>query len=64
MGPLILTIFGIQDDGKISFIYGRFAIMVISARTGHQDAIIKNQSSHSWRSNRQILRNDFTKCLA
>ena len=33
--PLILTIFGIQDDGKIFLLFMvAFAIMVISARTG------------------------------
>ncbi|MGC1440787.1 MAG: ABC transporter permease, partial [Burkholderiaceae bacterium] len=57
--PLILTIFGIQDDGKIFLlIMVAFAIMVISARTGATGTqLSKIHAAHSLgASNRQILR--------
>jgi len=57
--PLILTIFGIQDDGKIFLLFMvAFAIMVISARTGAYGAqLSKIRASHSLgASDRQILR--------
>ena len=56
--PLILTIFGIQDDGKIFLLFMvAFAIMVISARTGAAGTqLSKIRASHSLgASNRQIL---------
>ena len=58
--PLILTIFGIQDDGKIFLLFMvAFAIMVISARTGASGTqLSKIRASHSLgASNGQILRN-------
>ena len=58
--PLILTIFGIQDDGKIFLLFMvAFAIMVISARTGASGTqLSKIRASHSLgASNQQILRN-------
>ena len=58
--PLILTIFGIQDDGKIFLLFMvAFAIMVISARTGASGTqLSKIRASHSLgASNRQILKN-------
>jgi taurine transport system permease protein len=58
--PLILTIFGIQDDGKIFLLFMvAFAIMVISARTGASGTqLSKIRASHSLgASNSQILRN-------
>lgn len=57
--PLILTIFGIQDDGKIFLLFMvAFAIMVISARTGASGTqLTKIRASHSLgASNNQILR--------
>ena len=57
--PLILTIFGIQDDGKIFLLFMvAFAIMVISARTGATGAqLSKIRASHSLgASDQQILR--------
>jgi len=57
--PLILTIFGIQDDGKIFLLFMvAFAIMVISARTGATGTqLSKIHAAHSLgASNRQILR--------
>ncbi len=47
--PLILTIFGIQDDGKIFLLFMvAFAIMVISARTGASGTqLSKIRASHS-----------------
>ena len=57
--PLILTIFGIQDDGKIFLLFMvAFAIMVISARTGASGTqLSKIRASHSLgASNKQILR--------
>ena len=57
--PLILTIFGIQDDGKIFLLFMvAFAIMVISARTGASGTqLSKIRASHSLgASNGQILR--------
>ncbi len=57
--PLILTIFGIQDDGKIFLLFMvAFAIMVISARTGASGTqLSKIRASHSLgASNRQIIR--------
>ena len=57
--PLILTIFGIQDDGKIFLLFMvAFAIMVISARTGASGAqLSKIRASHSLGAgDRQILR--------
>jgi len=51
--PLILTIFGINDDGKIFLLFMvAFAIMVISARTG----------ASGTPSNIKVCY--FTKCLA
>ena len=58
--PLILTIFGIQDDGKIFLLFMvAFAIMVISARTGASGTqLSKIRAAHSLgASNGQILRN-------
>jgi taurine transport system permease protein len=57
--PLILTIFGIQDDGKIFLLFMvAFAIMVISARTGATGTqLSKIHAAHSLGANRrQILR--------
>ena len=57
--PLILTIFGIQDDGKIFLLFMvAFAIMVISARTGATGTqLSKIHAAHSLgASNPQILR--------
>lgn len=57
--PLILTIFGIQDDGKIFLLFMvAFAIMVISARTGATGTkLSKIHAAHSLgASGRQILR--------
>jgi taurine transport system permease protein len=57
--PLILTIFGIQDDGKIFLLFMvAFAIMVISARTGASSTqLSKIRASHSLgATNGQILR--------
>ncbi len=47
--PLVLTIFGIQDDGKIFLLFMvAFAIMVISARTGATGTqISKIHAAHS-----------------
>ena len=47
--PLILTIFGIQDDGKIFLLFMvAFAIMVISARTGASGTqLSKIRAAHS-----------------
>jgi taurine transport system permease protein len=56
--PLILTIFGIQDDGKIFLLFMvAFAIMVISARTGASGTqLSKIRAAHSLGStDRQIL---------
>lgn len=56
--PLILTIFGIQDDGKIFLLFMvAFAIMVISARTGATGTqLSKIHAAHSLgASHRQIL---------
>jgi len=56
--PLILTIFGITDDGKIFLLFMvAFAIMVISARTGASGTqLSKIRASHSLgATNRQIL---------
>jgi len=58
--PLILTIFGIQDDGKIFLLFMvAFAIMVISARTGASGVqLTKIRASHSLgASDRQIMWN-------
>ena len=58
--PLILTIFGIYDDGKIFLLFMvAFAIMVISARTGASGTqLSKIRASHSLgASNRQIMFN-------
>ena len=58
--PLILTIFGIQDDGKIFLLFMvAFAIMVISARTGASGVqLSKIRASHSLgASDRQIMWN-------
>lgn len=58
--PLILTIFGIQDDGKIFLLFMvAFAIMVISARTGASGVqLSKIRASHSLGANdRQIMWN-------
>ena len=58
--PLILTIFGITDDGKIFLLFMvAFAIMVISARTGASGTqLTKIRASHSLgASTGQILRN-------
>jgi len=57
--PLILTIFGINDDGKIFLLFMvAFAIMVISARTGATGThLSKIHAAHSLgASNKQILR--------
>ena len=57
--PLILTIFGIQDDGKIFLLFMvAFAIMVISARTGATGTqLSKIHAAHSLGASRgQILR--------
>ncbi len=57
--PLILTIFGIQDDGKIFLLFMvAFAIMVISARTGASGThLSKIRAAHSLgATNQQILR--------
>jgi len=57
--PLILTIFGIQDDGKIFLLFMvAFAIMVISARTGASGTqLSKIRASHSLgATNKQIIR--------
>ncbi len=57
--PLILTIFGIQDDGKIFLLFMvAFAIMVISARTGATGTqLSKIHAAHSLgASNTQIIR--------
>ena len=57
--PLILTIFGIQDDGKIFLLFMvAFAIMVISARTGATGTqLSKIHAAHSLgASRRQIVR--------
>ena len=57
--PLILTIFGIQDDGKIFLLFMvAFAIMVISARTGATGTqLSKIHAAHSLGANkRQIIR--------
>jgi taurine transport system permease protein len=57
--PLILTIFGIQDDGKIFLLFMvAFAIMVISARTGASGTqLSKIRASHSLgATNGQIMR--------
>ncbi|MEL6752270.1 MAG: ABC transporter permease subunit, partial [Pseudomonadota bacterium] len=56
--PLILTIFGISDDGKIFLLFMvAFAIMVISARTGASGTqLSKIRASHSLgSSNAQIM---------
>lgn len=56
--PLILTIFGITDDGKIFLLFMvAFAIMVISARTGSSGTqLSKIRASHSLgASNQQIM---------
>ncbi len=56
--PLVLTIFGIQDDGKIFLLFMvAFAIMVISARTGATGTqLSKIHAAHSLgATNRQIL---------
>ncbi len=58
--PLILTIFGITDDGKIFLLFMvAFAIMVISARTGASGTqLSKIRASHSLgASTSQITRN-------
>ncbi|MFT5508561.1 MAG: taurine transport system permease protein [Hyphomicrobiaceae bacterium] len=58
--PLILTIFGISDDGKIFLLFMvAFAIMVISARTGASGTqLSKIRASHSLgATNGQIMRN-------
>lgn len=58
--PLILTIFGITDDGKIFLLFMvAFAIMVISARTGASGTqLSKIRASHSLgSSNSQIMYN-------
>ncbi|MEL6287745.1 MAG: ABC transporter permease [Pseudomonadota bacterium] len=58
--PLILTIFGITDDGKVFLLFMvAFAIMVISARTGASGTqLSKIRASHSLgASNRQIMWN-------
>ena len=57
--PLILTIFGISDDGKIFLLFMvAFAIMVISARTGASGTqLSKIRASHSLgASTSQIMR--------
>ncbi|MBX2879406.1 MAG: ABC transporter permease [Granulosicoccus sp.] len=56
--PLILTIFGIKDDGKIFLLFMvAFAIMVISARTGASGTqLSKIRAAHSLGStDRQIM---------
>ena len=56
--PLVLTIFGIQDDGKIFLLFMvAFAIMVISARTGATGTqLSKIHAAHSLgASKKQIL---------
>ncbi len=58
--PLILTIFGIQDDGKIFLLFMvAFAIMVISARTGATGtSLSKIHAAHSLgASSWQIVKN-------
>lgn len=58
--PLILTIFGITDDGKIFLLFMvAFAIMVISARTGASGTqLTKIRASHSLgATDRQIMWN-------
>ncbi len=58
--PLILTIFGIQDDGKIFLLFMvAFAIMVISARTGATGTqLSKIHAAHSLgATKRQIIKN-------
>ena len=57
--PLILTIFGIQDDGKIFLLFMvAFAIMVISTRTGATGTkLSKIHAAHSLgASSKQIIR--------
>jgi len=57
--PLILTIFGIQDDGKIFLLFMvAFAIMVVSARTGATGTnLSKIHAAHSLGATKgQILR--------
>ncbi len=57
--PLILTIFGIQDDGKIFLLFMvAFAIMVISARTGATGTqLSKIHAAHSLGASRwQIIK--------
>jgi len=57
--PLILTIFGIQDDGKIFLLFMvAFAIMVISARTGATGTqLSKIHAAHSLGASKwQIIR--------
>ncbi len=57
--PLVLTIFGIQDDGKIFLLFMvAFAIMVISARTGATGTqLSKIHAAHSLgASKNQIIR--------
>jgi taurine transport system permease protein len=56
--PLILTIFGINDDGKVFLLFMvAFAIMVISAKTGATGTqLSKTRAAHSLgSSDRQIL---------
>ena len=58
--PLILTIFGITDDGKVFLLFMvAFAIMVISARTGASGTVLtKIRASHSLgATDRQIMWN-------
>ena len=57
LGAPILTIFGIQDDGKIFLLFMvAFAIMVISARTGASGTQLKDPGvAFSWKQS-QILR--------
>jgi len=58
--PLILTIFGINDDGKIFLLFMvAFAIMVISARTGATGTqLSKIHAAHSLGASRwQIIKN-------
>lgn len=57
--PLVLTVFGIHDDGKVFLLFiVAFAIMVISARTGATGTqLSKVHAAHSLgASNAQILR--------
>ncbi len=57
--PLILTIFGIQDDGKIFLLFMvAFAIMVVSARTGATGTqLSKVHAAHSLGASKfQIIR--------